>query len=35
MNLLVVSEEPGQSEGLSTRVADVLFALRVDTHVVT
>jgi len=34
VHLLVVSEEPGQPEGFPTCVADVLFALRVDAHVV-
>lgn len=34
MDLLVVSEEPGQPESFPTRVADVLLSLRVDAHVV-
>lgn len=34
MDFLVVAEEPGQSEGFPTCVADVLLPLRVDAHVV-
>ena len=34
MDLLVVAEESGQPEGFAARVADVLFPLRVDAHVV-
>lgn len=34
MDLLVVTEEPGQPESFPTRVADVLLSLSVDAHVV-
>lgn len=34
VDFLVVAEEPGQSEGFPTCVADVLLPLRVDAHVV-
>ena len=34
VDLLVVAEESGQPEGFAARVADVLFPLRVDAHVV-